>query len=80
MKIAVSMPFPDDGEERHADQGQRRPGDERVGDVSLEVALELPGMAPHPHDHVGHAGDGDQRQDALHDLPLLEGEVLADRC
>ena len=35
-------------------------------------------MTAHPDDHVGDAGDGDEGQHALHDLPLLEGEVLAD--
>ncbi len=35
-------------------------------------------MPAHPHDHVRDARDGDERQDPLHDLPLLERQRKAD--
>ncbi len=44
----------------------------------LELALQVTGVAPHPHDHVGDPAHGEQGQDPFHRLALLEGETPPD--
>ena len=58
------------GEERHDHEADRRALDQRDRGPLLEVALEVGGVAPHPHDHPRDHPDGDQRDDRL-ELLLL---------
>ncbi len=70
--------LPQDGEKCHRDQRIGRAAGERGGRGSLEIALHVPGVAPHPHDHEGDHGDGEQPDDGLEALLLGLRQALLD--
>ena len=71
--------FAEDREERHHHERGDRAGHQRVRSLALQGALEIPRMAVHPHDHVGDAGNGDQREHAFHRLARSKRQRLAEQ-
>ena len=71
-------PLAQHGQERHQHQRLGGPARERVGRGVLEVPLEVAGVLPHPHDHVGHHSHRDETDDRLEALLLPLGQVLGD--
>ncbi|HET8788885.1 MAG TPA: hypothetical protein VFO47_09065 [Actinomycetes bacterium] len=66
------------GQEGHRHDGQAGvavAGDGRV-DAALELALDAVGLAPHPEDHPGEDGHGQQRHGREGEQPGLAPEVL----
>ena len=58
-----------------ARRGVAQAGDGRV-DAALQLALDAVGLAPHPEDHPGEDGHGQQRHDREGEQPGLAPEVL----